>query len=585
MKSGALAFVVFCLAPSLAFAQPRPQSDLCSVAPGAQPSLPAQILPGQGVTDMPLTTRSEEARRFFNQGVSQVHSFWFRESERSFLQAAALDPDMAMAYWGIALSAAGDYRPAFQLLRSPYEGGRQADSSAQGSGDEVPRTANGAAIDGTVRAREYVAKAMALADRVSERERLYIEAQAARRDPENVRKKIQDQVYIAGLRKLVAAYPDDLEAKAMLGLATLNGFDPVTREAREGTLEAIRLLEEVISKNDDHFGAHHYIIHGYEGSRMPEKAWYSCKRYPELVPNIPHALHMPGHIYAQSGKIDEAVASFAAAAKNELGWLERDVLYANGHHAHNVHFLIQALNLDGRFQESMERARQVMSFKETPREREGANQRVAYRQGLFALVKTLVRFERWDLILDGTTIPAYDRPEQKAWRSWAIGLAHTFQGELAAARESLDDLKKNVDQSTAAKEPLGIAVIELEGALAVRAGDNKRGWALLRKAASKEKAQLYTEPPAYPRPVVEGLGNLALLVGDYLTAERAFTEALEAEPGGGQAYFGLAAALEGLDRPDEAQAALDKAARAWDEADADLPQMQRLGGRHTTSGH
>ena len=100
------------------------EPDLCVIPPGAQPSLPAKLLEGMGVTDMPVTTSSAEARRFFNQGMSQLHSFWVVEAERSFLQAATLDPDMAMAWWGIAISAAGDHRPAFQLLRDPSDGGR-----------------------------------------------------------------------------------------------------------------------------------------------------------------------------------------------------------------------------------------------------------------------------------------------------------------------------------------------------------------------------------------------------------------------------------------------------------------------------
>lgn len=105
-------------------ARQRPEADLCAVPPGAQPLLPARILDGMGTTKMPVTSRSEEAQAFFNQGMSQVHSFWFLEAERSFLQAAALDPAMAMAYWGISVAAAGDYRPAFQLLRDPNDGGR-----------------------------------------------------------------------------------------------------------------------------------------------------------------------------------------------------------------------------------------------------------------------------------------------------------------------------------------------------------------------------------------------------------------------------------------------------------------------------
>src|SRR5262249_16950093 len=179
-------------------AQARREPDLCAVPPGAQPLLPAKRLPGMGDSSrFAVTTKSAEARAFFQQGVSQIHSLWFVESERSCLQALALDPDMAMAHWCIAVSAAGDYRPAFQLLRSPTNGGR----NAAASGDAVARTTNGAAIDPMVRAREAIAKAMAMRDRVTPRERLYIEAQSARRTSD---KDTADAAYIAGLRKLVA---------------------------------------------------------------------------------------------------------------------------------------------------------------------------------------------------------------------------------------------------------------------------------------------------------------------------------------------------------------------------------------------
>ena len=110
---------------------------MCVVPPGAQPLLPAKLLPGMGITkDFPVTTTSEEARKFFLQGVSQIHSFWFQESERSCTQALEFDPDMAMAHWCIALSAASDYRPAFQLLRDTANGGardaaRRAEPSAE----------------------------------------------------------------------------------------------------------------------------------------------------------------------------------------------------------------------------------------------------------------------------------------------------------------------------------------------------------------------------------------------------------------------------------------------------------------------
>jgi tetratricopeptide (TPR) repeat protein len=577
MRDGvfSLAIVLQLALPALAQTQSKPQLDLCVVPPGAQPLLPARLMEGQGKTDMPVTTRSEEARRFFNQGVAQMHSFWTLEAERSFLQAAALDPHMAMAYWGMALAAGGDYRPAFQLLRGAYEGGGRDTPKPSPEGTDVPRTASGAAIDSETRARENIAKAMSLRDKVTERERLYIEALAVRRAPKLASKE-RDAAYIASLRKLVAAYPDDLEAKSMLGLALLDGYDAVTRKPRAHTLEGLALLEEVVVRDDAHFGAHHYLIHGYEGSERPDKAWYACKRYPELVPNIPHALHMPGHIYAQSDRIDDAIASFSAAADNELSYLNADLLFPNGHHAHNVHFLIHSLNLDGRFKDSMERVRHVMSFKETPREREGNSQRTAYRQGYFSLIKTLVRFERWDLVLDGTTIPVYDKPEQQAWRHWALGLAQAYRGSLDDATAALAELVRNRDQAQATQEPIAIAAQELEATIAARLGDREKAREIFRKAAERETAQLYTEPPAYPRPVVEGQGNLALLLGDFASAEAAYREALEREPGGGRAYFGLAAALEGLGRSDEARSVLERASQAWSKADPDLAQMERV---------
>jgi tetratricopeptide (TPR) repeat protein len=565
------------LALPAAAAQRPSEPDMCAVPPGAQPLLPAKLLPGMGDTNMPVTTKSDEARKFFNQGISQMHSFWFIESERSFLQAAELDPDMAMAYWGIAVSAAGDYRPAFQLLRDPYDGGR-APAPGASSPDAIQRTSNGAAVDGRVRAREYIQKAMALRDQVTPRERLYIEAQWARRNPDS---KTQDADYIAGMRKLVTAYPDDEEAKSILGLALLDGFDSVTKEPRTNTMEGLRLLEDVVARNDNHFGAHHYLIHGWEGSKTPEKAWHACERYPALVTNIAHALHMPGHIYAQSDKIDEAVKAFSDAADNELKWLKSDVLYPNGHHGHNVHFLVQALNLDGRFQESMERVRHMMSFKETPRERNGNGQRTPYRQGYYALVKTLVRFERWDMILDGKTIPAYDKPEQNAWRLWATGLAHAAQGHVGQAREAHGQMQQQLKTATASKRPLEIAELELQGTIAARSGDAKKGWDTLRKAADMEAALLYTEPPSYPRPVAEGFANTALAVGDFKTAEAEYREALAREPGSGRAYFGLAAALKAQNRTAEAAQVSAKAMQAWDKADSDLPQLL---GASTTAG-
>src|SRR5207244_7330375 len=211
---------LLCTLPTFALAsgkqtQARREPDMCVVPPGAQPLLPAKLLPGMGtIKDFAVTTKSEDARKFFLQGLAQIHSFWFVESERSCLQAAQLDPEMAMAYWCMALSAASDYRPAFQLLRNAAAG----NTAASRAPDEVvARTSNGAAVNPQIRAREAIARAMELREKVTPRERLYIESQAARRA--QAPKDQADAAYIAGLRKLVEAYPDDLPAKSLLALA------------------------------------------------------------------------------------------------------------------------------------------------------------------------------------------------------------------------------------------------------------------------------------------------------------------------------------------------------------------------------
>jgi tetratricopeptide (TPR) repeat protein len=137
-------------------------------------------------------------------------------------------------------------------------------------------------------------------------------------------------------------------------------------------------------------------------------------------------------------------------------------------------------------------------------------------------------------------------------------------------------MEKDVAATTATREPIKIAALELEATIVVRDGDRKKGYALFRKAADEEAHLLYTEPPSYPRPVVEGWANVAQAAGDFQVGERAYREALTREPGSGRAYFGLASALEGLGKTSDARDARARAAKAWAAADPDLPQMQTL---------
>lgn len=511
--------------------------DLCAPAPGlAAPSLPAHIMTGQGSVHFPITTANPQAQEFFDQGVAQMHSFWAVEAERSFLQAAALDPAAPMPYWGIAMVAAGDYRPRFQLERD-------APSKKRAKSPASPTGGLGRAVAAGKKAQEL----SAVPGKATPLEKLYIAAVAARRDSSVADR---DAAYIAGLRAIVAEYPHEVEAKSYLALHLMRGFSTPGRQPSEGSMEAVGLLRELLAEAPDHPGVHHYIIHGFEGSTFAKEAWPSCRRYPELVTNIPHALHMPGHIWAQTGKWDEAAHAFESAAENELGYIRADQLYGHSHHGHNVHFLITTYCFQGRYDDAVRAAHGLLEFKENPREAADIDDYYnVHRQGWFGLMRTLVTFEKWDEILDGRTLPVYDKPREQAWRHWALGVAHAEKGEVSAAKaesRAMDAALKAFSARVHDRVPpsLRVAQTELQAHIAWAGHNRGKSLALLQQAGRMERALRYTEPPWYPRPVLEVLGRKAIADGKPQMAESAFREALDQFPESRRAVSGLAEALQ-----------------------------------------
>ena len=521
------------------------QPDLCVPPPsGVAPSLPARIMTGQGQVHFPITTSNPKAQEFFDQGVAQLHSFWATEAERSFRQAAEFDPDAPMPQWGIAMVAAGDYRPRFQL--DMYE-------KVFGPGNP---------LKAAVRAREAARKADELAKvpgKATPLEKLYVASIVARRDANS---KDPDEAYIRGLRAIVAQYPEEVEARTYLALHLMRGFDLPDKTPRGTSMEAVAILRDLLVKAPDHPGVHHYVIHGFEGSTFAKDAWPSCKRYAELVPNIPHALHMPGHIYSQTGRWQDAASSFDAAAQNERGYMKADRLYGSGHHGHNVHYLATAYSFQGQYDKAKEAARELLGFKENPREQASIDGFFsAHRQGWFAMMRSLVQSESWEEILDGKTLPVYEKPREQAWRHWALALAYVAKGDAALAKAesklmdgSLKEYKEKVKMPV--PEALQTAREELDGQLKLAEGKIDPALKKLEQAANLERHMLYSEPPYYPRPVLEVLGQAALKNGRLPEAESAFRRALEQYPASFRAQSGLRATLQREHKTVEAGAGL-----------------------------
>src|SRR5258708_21992976 len=199
---------------------------------------------GQGQINFPITTSNPKAQEFFNQGVAQMHSFWATEAERSFLQAAALDPASAMPYWGIAMVAAGDYRPRFQLVRD----GVPSNAKKQEGNARTPQGGPGRAVAAAKKAQE-------LSGNATDLEKLYIASIAARRNPES---KDPDSDYIKGLRAVVAAYPKEVEARTYLALHLMQGFTTPNRQPKGTSMDAVSILRELLVSAPEHMGGHHY---------------------------------------------------------------------------------------------------------------------------------------------------------------------------------------------------------------------------------------------------------------------------------------------------------------------------------------
>jgi tetratricopeptide (TPR) repeat protein len=526
-------FLLAALTVPLAFAADVPKGDNCAPPPSAlAPTLPAKLLPGMGIVHFKITTSSDEAQKFFDQGVAQMHSFWAREAERSFLQAAELDPQAPMPYWGIAMVASGDYRPRFQL-----------DLAVQALGKQVPPS--------LARARAASDKAVELSKvsgKATDVEKMYIAAIAARRDPTA---KDPDEAFVKATRALLAKHPEEVEAQMYLALSIMRGFAATDKKPlAPGSMEAVRILQSLLPKIPEHPGLHHYIIHAYEGSSFAKDAWPSCEKYAQLVTNIPHALHMPGHIYSQTGRWDDAVKSFSSAAVNERVWMKQDKFYGDGHHGHNVHYLSTAYSFEGRYDDAVEAAKELLTYKENPGQAASVDQfSTAYAQGWFAMMRTSVQFEKWDAVLDEAVLPPFPRARQEAWRHWARALAWANKGNLKSAKDeqSLFELSMaNFTNKTHRPAPpeLDVARQELAGHLEIAAGNADRGFKLLETASKNERKLTYSEPAYYPRPVAEEAGNLALRNNRPDVAERSYRVALEQYPGDAHAEKGLRTAIE-----------------------------------------
>lgn len=504
---------------------------------------------GLGNVDHPVTTKSVEAQKYFNQGLAYLFAFNHDAGVASFKQAAELDPDMAMAYWGMSLGLGANYNDP-------------------GNTDRF--------------ARAYVElqKAIDLAPKVSKAEQAYITALSkryssdAKADP-----KALANAYKAAMADLVKNYPDDLDAATLYAESMMNlrpwQLWSLDGKPAEGTLEIVAVLEGVLKRNPNHTGANHYYIHAVEASPSPERATAAADRLLGLAPSAGHLVHMPSHIYLLTGEHAGAIKSNELAIIADKKYIERsgaNGIYPLMYYNHNVHMLASAQSEAGNYSGAIKAANELAA-------NVGPNVKAMPMLEMFMPypIIALTRFHKWDEIMKYPK-PAPEMLITAAHWHMARGIALAETGkpeeaekELAALRETAKKIPAEaVLFTTPVSVALKVADDLLVGEIALSRGDRKAAIAAMRMAAVSESKVNYAEPPDWDLPTREWLGRALMKDGQFSEAERSFREEIGRNPRSGRALFGLAEALARQGKDSSAALVRREFEAAWVKSDYKL---------------
>jgi tetratricopeptide (TPR) repeat protein len=510
----------------------------------------APRLQNVGEHQHPITVKGEMGQKFFNQGLNLTYGFNHREAARAYREVARRDPEAAMAYWGHALVLG----PNINMPMPP---------------EEEPK------------AYELVQKAMGLRNKVSQRERDYIEALATRYSGKAEDRDANDRAYAAAMRKLREKYPDDLDA-ATLYAESLMDLRPWNYWTRDGqpyaeTVEILETLESVIERNPNHPGAIHYYIHAVELPR-PHLAEAGADRLRTLAPGAGHLVHMPSHIYRRVGRYADASASNVqaiAADEDYITQCRAQGIYPLAYYPHNIHFLWDSATLEGRKQVAVEAARKVGS-KVTP---EMLKEIPILHTFKVVPLFAYVRFGLWEEALQEPQPPAEQRYWTGIWH-YARGTAFMATGRLNEAAAELESLRMIAADKSMEEVPLfspnnaasvlAIAAEALAGELAAKRGYYDKAVAHLHRAVLLQDALVYIEPPDWHYPVRQSLGAVLLEAGRPVEAEVVYWEDLKRTPENGWSLYGLMKALQAQGKTEQAEAVEKRFQKAWSRSDVKL---------------
>ena len=498
-----------------------------------------------------ITTKSAEAQRAFDRGLTWAYSFGHFAAEREFRAALTADPDCAMAWWGIALVNG----PHINFPLVPPEK--------------------------AAKAWEAITAAQRLATQCSPLEKSLIGALAKRyANPQPEDRAPLDQAYAEAMRGIWRANPGladiaVLFAEAAMDLHPWNYWDKGA--AQPWTGEIVETLEAALRLDLKHPGANHYYIHIVEASAAPERALAAADRLRNLVPDSSHMVHMPAHIYSRVGQWEKAATANRNAMLADARY--RAVFPRPGFYgiymAHNAHFLAYVAMMQGRRAEAMALADRMVSGIPEDFLRDYA---VLADGFMIFRAEVFMRFGRWEEILKEPE-PAKEFFLAKALWHYARGAAFTSLGRMDEARHERAWIKEATaavpaDRSfgnNSAADLLALAALALDGEMLAKEDKLAEAVAKLREAVQSEDKLVYDEPPDWIQPVRHTLGAVLLRASRAAEAEAVYRKDLKIFPENGWSLMGLRDALEAQGKQVEAAAVGKQFHKSWARADITPP--------------
>jgi len=548
---------ILCCALAHVFAcASQPKTEHAATASTGATGAPrtAPLLEGLGDLHWPISTDSELAQRYFDQALTLAYGFNHLEAERSFREAARLDDDCAICFWGAALVLGPNIN------------------------DPVPTP------EREVQAFETLSEAVARLEYADDKERALIEAlqnrYAATPPPD---RSSLDQAYAEAMRSVASRFPDDLQVQTLFAEAMMDTMPWAywTEDAKPKPLtqEVFDTLDFVLERDPDHPGANHFYIHAVE-QEQPERGVKPADNLRRVVPGAGHLVHMPSHIYIRVGRYHDGSLANELAIEADNDYVTQcraQGIYPVAYVPHNHHFLWATTTMEGRSADALAAARHTAEHVDRSLIREPD---MGMLQHFSAIpYYALVRFGKWEEILLEPA-PDADLLYPTAVWHYARGIAYARERKLEEATRELRQVRtiaadSRLEQiriwglnptSSLAK----IATLVLQAEIAAARKDIKKAVTRLRKAIAIEDGLIYGEPPDWFYPVRHNLGAILLEAGRPRAAEKVYRADLTRFPDNGWSLFGLAESLRAQGKRKEADEVQRRFEIAWEHADVEI---------------